>query len=37
MRDDSELVGHGAGEVVDDLSLTNAVPEKMEAVPYSIQ
>ena len=33
MRDDSELVGHGAGEVVDDLSANNAVPEKMEAVP----
>ena len=33
MRDDSELVGYGTGKVVDELSETNAVPEKMEEVP----
>lgn len=33
MEDASEHVGHVAGEIVDDLSVTNAVPEKMEVVP----
>ena len=39
MRDHSELVGHGTGEVVDELSATNAVPEKWKwclVSPYPV-
>ena len=36
IRDDSELVGHGAGELVDDLSATIAVPKKIEEVRWLV-